>query len=95
MGGIMGLDGVRALGFDVFGTVVDWRGGIARDAGPFLKRHSGRDDPLAFADAWRGQYQPAMEKVRSGQRPFSRLPVDPGEPGVGQVASVDASVDEG
>lgn len=71
----MALDGVRALGFDVFGTVVDWRGGIARDAAPFLKRHGGRDDPLAFADAWRGQYQPAMEKVRSGRRPFVRLDV--------------------
>ena len=71
----MGLDGVRALGFDVFGTVVDWRGGIARDAAIFLKRHGGRADPLAFADAWRGQYQPAMEKVRSGRRPFVRLDV--------------------
>ncbi len=70
------LPGVRALVFDVFGTVVDWRSGIARDAATFLARH-GRDgiDPHAFADAWRRRYQPAMEEVRSGRRPFTRLDV--------------------
>jgi 2-haloacid dehalogenase len=71
----MALEGVEALGFDVFGTVVDWRGGVAREAGPFLERHGGRNDPLAFADAWRGQYQPAMERVRSGDRGFVKLDV--------------------
>ena len=66
---------VRALVFDVFGTVVDWRGGVAREAAPFLARHAPGADPAAFADAWRRQYQPAMEEVRSGQRPFTRLDV--------------------
>ena len=67
---------IRALGFDVFGTVVDWRGGVARDAAPFLKRHGKADaDPLAFADAWRRQYQPAMERVRTGGRGFVPLDV--------------------
>ena len=70
------IDEVRALVFDVFGTVVDWREGIARDAAAFLKRH-GREDihPRAFADAWRRRYQPAMEECRSGRRPFTRLDV--------------------
>ncbi len=70
------LDRVRALVFDVFGTVVDWRSGIARDAAPFLARHArSRVDPAAFADAWRKRYDPAMEAVRSGRRPFVRLDV--------------------
>jgi 2-haloacid dehalogenase len=70
------LDRVRALVFDVFGTVVDWRSGVARDAAPFLARHAkSRVDPAAFADAWRKRYDPAMEAVRSGGRPFVRLDV--------------------
>ncbi len=65
---------VQALLFDVFGTVVDWRSGIAREAAPFLARHGiGAMDAHAFADAWRARYQPAMEAVRSGARPFTRL----------------------
>jgi 2-haloacid dehalogenase len=63
----------HALLFDVFGTVVDWRSGIAREAAPFLARHGLRIDPAAFADAWRDRYQPAMQAVRSGARPFTRL----------------------
>jgi 2-haloacid dehalogenase len=67
---------VRALVFDVFGTVVDWRKGVAREAKPFLKRHGAESvDPATFADAWRAQYDPAMEMVRSGRRPFTRLDV--------------------
>ncbi|MBR0679256.1 haloacid dehalogenase type II [Roseomonas eburnea] len=70
------LPGVKALVFDVFGTVVDWRNGVARDARTFLLRHGRADiDPHAFADAWRKRYQPAMEEVRSGRRPFTRLDV--------------------
>lgn len=70
------MDQVRALLFDVFGTVVDWRSGIAAAARPFLARHGAAGaDPFAFADAWRRLYQPAMEEVRSGRRPFVRLDV--------------------
>jgi 2-haloacid dehalogenase len=70
------LPGVKALVFDTFGTVVDWRNGIARDARAFLARHGRADiDPHGFADAWRKRYQPAMEEVRSGRRPFTRLDV--------------------
>ncbi len=66
---------VRALVFDVFGTVVDWRGGVARETAAFLACHAPAADPAAFADAWRRQYQPAMEQCRSGQRAFTRLDV--------------------
>jgi 2-haloacid dehalogenase len=61
----------KALAFDVFGTVVDWRSGIAREAAPLLDM-LGRTDvtPEAFADGWRARYQPAMARVRSGERPF-------------------------
>jgi 2-haloacid dehalogenase len=66
---------VRALIFDVFGTLVDWRRSIAREAGAVLEPLGHQADWEAFADAWRDQYQPAMEEVRSGRRPFSKLDV--------------------
>jgi 2-haloacid dehalogenase len=72
---MVALDQVRFLGFDVFGTVVDWRTGVARAAEPFLRRNGVDIDPLHFADRWRELYQPAMEKVRSGERPWVRLSV--------------------
>lgn len=64
----------KALFFDVFGTLVDWRTGVAREARAIL---APRDelDWLAFAVAWRAEYQPAMEEVRSGKVPFARLDV--------------------
>ena len=67
------LDGVKALGFDVFGPVVDWRSSIIRE-GRELGKAKGIDvDWEAFTDAWRGLYQPALEKVRSGAMPWTRL----------------------
>jgi 2-haloacid dehalogenase len=66
---------VHALVFDVFGTVVDWRSGVARESVAFLARYAPGADPAAFADAWRRLYGPAMEEVRSGRRPFVRLDV--------------------
>ena len=67
---------LQALVFDVFGTVVDWREGVARDLGAFFARHgAGTIDAHAAADAWRRRYQPAMEECRSGRRPFTRLDV--------------------
>jgi 2-haloacid dehalogenase len=65
----------KAFFFDVFGTLVDWRTGIAREARAILEPLGHKLDWIAFADAWRGQYQPSMEKVRSGEIPFSRLDV--------------------
>jgi 2-haloacid dehalogenase len=66
---------VQALVFDVFGTVVDWRSGVARESAAFLDRYAPNADPAAFADAWRRRYGPAMEEVRSGRRRFVRLDV--------------------
>jgi 2-haloacid dehalogenase len=70
------MEGVQALLFDTFGTVVDWRSGVARELAPFFARHGRGDlDAHVLADAWRAQYQPAMQQVRSGARPFTRLDV--------------------
>lgn len=66
---------IKALFFDVFGTLVDWRGGVAREAGHVLAPLGHTLDWFAFADAWRGEYQTAMEPVRSGKSPFIRLDV--------------------
>jgi 2-haloacid dehalogenase len=64
---------LRALVFDVFGTVVDWRTGVIREA----TRIGGPNHPdldwAAFADAWRGRYNPSMELVRNGTLPWMTL----------------------
>ena len=65
----------KALFFDIFGTIVDWRGGIAREAEILLAPLGHKLDWHAFADAWRDEYQPGMEEVRSGAVPFCRLDV--------------------
>lgn len=69
------IAGVRALVFDVFGTLVDWRTSVAREAQEVLSPLGVSTDWLAFADKWRAQYQPAMEEVRAGRIPFSKLDV--------------------
>jgi 2-haloacid dehalogenase len=66
---------VKALFFDVFGTLVDWRSSIARESEVILKPLGHSLDWLAFADAWRGEYQPAMDQVRLGRIPFCKLDV--------------------
>ena len=67
---------IKALTFDVFGTVVDWRSSIFREGEAFgrAKGITGVDWQ-AFADKWRGMYQPAMDEVRNGRRPFVKLDV--------------------
>jgi len=66
---------VKALLFDVFGTLVDWRTSIAREAERILRPQGIVTDWERLADAWRDQYQPAMEQVRAGRLPFSKLDV--------------------
>ena len=66
---------VKALFFDVFGTLVDWRTSIAREAKAVLEPHGLALDWLAFADARRGEYQGAMEEVRAGRIGFCKLDV--------------------
>ena len=66
---------VKALLFDVFGTVVDWRTGIAREVESVAKKNDISLDPFDFADAWRAEYQPAMEEIRNGRRSFTILDI--------------------
>ena len=63
----------KAYIFDVFGTLVDWRSSVAREAALFLEAKGLTVDPLDFADYWRGRYQPAMERIRSGARGYISL----------------------
>jgi 2-haloacid dehalogenase len=64
---------VKAIVFDVFGTVVDWRGSIARDLGAWGPTQGLQADWLRLADLWRARYQPQMQRVRSGEIAFRRL----------------------
>jgi 2-haloacid dehalogenase len=66
---------VEALLFDVFGTVVDWRGSIIEELTRFGAEKGMAADWSAFTDEWRGMYQPAMEEVRSGRRAWTILDV--------------------
>jgi 2-haloacid dehalogenase len=65
--------GVRALVFDVFGTVVDWRGSIIREGRMLGRSKRLQVDWPAFADAWRAGYRPAMARVRSGELPWTTI----------------------
>jgi 2-haloacid dehalogenase len=71
----MRAQGVKALFFDVFGTLVDWRSGVAGAAQAILEPQGIALDWIAFADAWRDEYQPAMQAVRSGNIPYTKLDV--------------------
>jgi 2-haloacid dehalogenase len=64
---------VKALVFDVFGTVVDWRGSVIRELEAMARAKGLAGDWAGFADAWRGGYQPAMQRVRSGELPWTRI----------------------
>ena len=64
---------VKALVFDVFGTVVDWRGSIIRDVEDLARRKNLRVDAAQFADAWRAGYAPTMNRVRTGELPWTKL----------------------
>ena len=71
----MPLPPVKALFFDVFGTLVDWRSSVAREAEELLRPLAPSCDWLAFANAWRREYQPAMEEIRSGRLAFCKLDI--------------------
>ena len=63
----------KALVFDTFGTVVDWRGSIIEEGTALGKSKHFEIDWPSFADRWRAGYAPAMEKVRKGELPWTRL----------------------
>jgi len=65
--------GVKALTFDVFGTVVDWRGSIIREGNEWGRRKGLEVDWGKFADRWRAGYGPSMDRVRKGSLPWMKL----------------------
>ena len=67
------LAGVRALTFDVFGTAVDWRSGVAAEARRLGALHGVDADWERLADAWRALYMPSMNRVRSGELPWTNF----------------------
>ena len=67
------MNSPRALAFDVFGTVVDWRSSIVRELDQFGRSHGVQRDWHSFADSWRSGYAPAMERVRRGELPWTRI----------------------
>jgi 2-haloacid dehalogenase len=67
------LAGVKALTFDVFGTVVDWRGSIAREVRAMANEKKLRVNASKFADAWRSGYRPAMNRVANGDLPWTKI----------------------
>ena len=67
--------GVRVVLFDVFGTVVDWRSGIAAAVAAFVDRHGLQLDPPAVGRHLARRDPPAMHRVRSGAQPFVTLDV--------------------
>lgn len=69
----MAPSSIRALTFDVFGTVVDWRGSIIRESRALGKRKNLKVDWAAVADAWRDGYKPAMDRVRKRQLPWMSI----------------------
>jgi 2-haloacid dehalogenase len=64
---------VRALTFDVFGTVVDWRGSLIREGLAFGAARGIHIDWASFADDWRGGYSPSMNRVRRGELPWTNI----------------------
>jgi 2-haloacid dehalogenase len=66
---------VKALFFDVFGTLMEWRTSVAREAERILAPLGYSLDWLAFAEAWRAEYHPSMDEVRAGRLPFTKLDV--------------------
>ncbi len=67
------LSSIKALTFDVFGTVVDWRSSIIRDGQLLSQRKSLDIDWGRFADEWRAGYGPAMQRVRKGDLPWMKI----------------------
>ncbi len=67
------FDKVEALVFDVFGTVVDWRGSIIRQGKAFSQRRGIEIDWPIMADRWRAGYRPTMDKIARGEIPWTRF----------------------
>jgi 2-haloacid dehalogenase len=66
---------IKALVFDVFGTVVDWHGSVAREVRELARQKGLRVNAVKFARAWRAGYRPAMDRVMRGEIPFQKIDV--------------------
>ena len=64
---------VKALVFDTFGTVVDWRTSVTQEVEQFARQKALKINGEQFADAWRAGYAPAMNRVRTGELPWTKL----------------------
>ena len=69
------VSNIKALTFDVFGTVVDWHGSVAREVRALAARKGLRVNAVKFTKAWRAGYRPAMDRVRSGELPWTKIDV--------------------
>jgi len=69
------MNGVRALLFDTFGTLVDWRGGVIAHLAAWGETHGVRADWPGLVDAWRADYPPSLDRVREGKRAWANLDV--------------------
>jgi len=67
------ISGIKALTFDTFGTVVDWRSSIINDLSAFGRERGLNVDWAAFTDEWKTAYKPGMDKVRSGEWPWTTV----------------------
>lgn len=69
------MNDIKALTFDVFGTVVDWHGSVAREVRALAAAKGVRVNAVKFTKAWRAGYRPAMDRVRSGELPWTKIDV--------------------
>ena len=69
----MDINQIKALTFDVFGTVADWRSTVIREVAEMGKNKGFQVDEEAFAQAWRARYEPSMHRVRTGELPWKSL----------------------
>ncbi len=66
---------IKALAFDVFGTVVDWHGSVAREIRALAQDKGLRINANKFAKLWRAGYRPAMDRVARGEMPFEKIDI--------------------
>ena len=69
------MNGIRALIFDTFGTLVDWRGGMITHLSSWGDARGVRADWPTLVDAWRMDYPPSLDRVRRGERAWANLDV--------------------
>jgi 2-haloacid dehalogenase len=69
------ISSIKVVAFDVFGTVVDWRSSVIAEGEQLGKIKRLSIDWAVFADAWRATYRPSLDRVQSGELPWTKLDV--------------------